>query len=383
MYMSKMPLVEQSTIEKASLNLDRTTVFAIGVSSYAQLSPLPGVSKDMKLIKRLFLDKKTGVYKPSQFFEFVNPTVEAVRSAILKYCYGRSARGDILIFYFSGHGCVIGAGNFGFCMTDTKMGFEQEGILPLSVLGFREVIQTLAAVDVHPVFIIDACFSGATAHTLSRIHEAMEDDLHRHAAGSYGFLCSSHSDTASIDTNEGGAFTKSFCAIVTAGLDDNYQRHWPILTIKSIGLPLRERLEREGYPLPRCYTGPQLPEIPLAKNIRFRPQSEYFAPYMKRIIEHMWNKGQPREVTVTEIRNELGTGAYANHSKLELLPWSLVEKDRSTSSRRLTKKGKRFAQDKERIPDRIIKEPVSWKWIAAPDAGLIRISDVRRRTKGK
>lgn len=376
--MSKMPVVDKSSIDIAKSNIGRVTILAIGVSKYENLKPLVGPSKDLKLIRNIFSGRERSLYKHSQLIELLNPTAQTVRDTIIEYSYSRSAHGDILIFYFSGHGCVLGTNNFGFCLSDTKLGGVKEGqVLPLSILNFREVIQTLTAVDVHPVFIIDACFSGATANTLAQmIGTSMQDDLHIHFAGSYGLLCSSSTDSFSIDTNEGGAFTKAIYKIVNQGLSTNDQRHWPFLTLKNISLPLQEQLTQEGYALSKCYFGPDLPDIPVAKNSRFSPRSEYFAPYMRQIIEHIWNDGKPRTTTIADLRNLVGAGAYGNHSKLSYKPWALLENGNRRGTRKLTDKGKRFAQGKMQIPSEIIKDHVTHEWIAAPDTKQISINDI-------
>lgn len=185
--MTKVSPVEQNSIEKARQNLGRTTVMSVTVSKYQHLNPLPGVCVDRDTIKQLFTDKRhLGVYDKSQFIELKDPTLDVVRSSLVEYVYSRSARGDILIFYFSGHGCVVGANDFGFCLADSKLGMEGIGILPLSVLNFRSMIQTLVAADIHPVFIIDACFSGVIAQ--ADISDSMHDDLHRYVTGSWVFV---------------------------------------------------------------------------------------------------------------------------------------------------------------------------------------------------
>lgn len=376
--MSKTPIVDQNSIDTAKRNLGRITVLAITVSKYEHLESLPGANQDLRLIKNVFLGGDRSLYKQSQFKELLNPTTQKVREEILDYVYSRSAHGDILIFYFSGHGCVIGTNNFGFCLSDTKLGAVKEGqVLPLSTLSFREVVQTLTAVDVHPVFIIDACFSGATAHTfVPTISASMQDDLHIHAAGSYGLLCSTSIDSFAIDTNNGGAFTQAIHTIVSQGLLDRVQRHWPFLTLKNIALPLQERLTQEGYPLSKRYFGPDLPEIPIAKNVKFKPRIEKFTPYLRSIIERTWNDGSPRETTRTELRNLKNAGPYGNHSKLSYKPWALLENGSRKGTRRLTEKGKRFAQGKVRIPLEIIKDPVTQEWIPAPNTKKVFINKI-------
>lgn len=294
----------------------------------------------------------------------------------MDYVDSRSAHGDILLFYFSGHGCIIGDNNFGFCLTDTRLNAESGLVVPLSVLSFREVVQTLSTFDVHPAFIIDACFSGATARAVvPTIGALIDHELYMQVAGSYGLLCSSNADTTSIDTNTGGVFTKALYSIVSEGLSDRQQRHWPFITLRGLSSPLQERLAQEGSSLPKCYIGPDLPEIPIARNVSFKPQSEYFSPQMRKVVEHLWNKGAPREATGSELGKIAGAGAYGNHSKLSLPPWNLLEGGQSKRSRRLTRRGKHFAQGKVRIPKRIIKDPITWKWVAVPKTERIFINE--------
>ncbi|HLB50041.1 MAG TPA: caspase family protein [Anaerolineales bacterium] len=379
--MTKVSPVELHSIEKARQNLERTTVISVTVSKHLYLTSLPGVSKDRGIIRQLFVDRQNfGIYDKNQFIELADPTLDVVRSRLIQYMDSRSARGDILIFYFSGHGCVVGANDFGFCLADSMLGMEESGILPLSVLSFRSVIQTLATADIHPVFIIDACFSGAVVKAAGLdISVSMQDDLHTYVTGSYGLLCSSSSETLSVGSNSGSAFTQALFSVISEGLSDKQQRHWPFITLSGVATPLRERLERDGVPLSRCYSGPQLPEVPIARNISFRPSKERFSPYMKRIVSYLWNNGSVREVIVDDLGRLVGKGAYGNHSKLSLKPWGLLEDGTKPKTRRLTRKGKLFAQGQRSIPRLIMKDPVSWEWIPAADTDRIKITDIKDR----
>lgn len=377
--MTKPAPIERSTVDALKRNLSRTTVMAIGVSKYRYLMPLKGPAKDLRIVENLFLNQNEfGIYEPRQFTALLNPTVEKVRSTLTQYVRTRSARGDILILYFSGHGCIIGANNFGFCFADTVMSsFDEGGILPLSVINFRDIVQTLSAGDIHPVFIIDACFSAATAREFdSKVTSVMHDDLHNYSAGSYGLLCSSNSVTASVDTDDGGPFTHAVATIIAEGLSANKLRYWPFITLRNISQPVQERLTLAGSPLSKQYLGPDLPEVPIARNNAYKPLAESFSPYMRRILQHIWNNGSPKEAHHEELRNSVGPGAYGNHSKLSLPPWNLVEDGQRKRTRRLTEKGKKFMDGKAKIPDKIIKDPLLWEWVAAPDCKMISINDV-------
>ena len=376
--MTKQTPIERTSIEEATRHLSRTSVIAIGMSRYKFLEPLPGAARDLQQITSLLSKSSvSGLYQTKRFTSLANPTVEKVRNTLIEYARSRSARGDFLVLYFSGHGCVIGTNGFGFCLADTSLSaFDEGGILPLSVLSFRDVVQTLAAADIHPIFIIDACFSSAAARGFdAKLPSVMHDDLHTYAAGSYGLLCSSYMTTAAVET-DGGGFTKAICAIIGEGLSADKQRFWPFLTLRAIAAPLQARLTNEGLPLPKLYLGADLPDIPIAKNALYKPQTEHFSPYMRSILEYIWNNGSPKEAHHEDLRNRVGPGAYGNHSKLSLPPWALVEDGIRKRTRRLTAKGEKFMRGKARIPDRIIKDPILWEWVAAPDCKMISIHDV-------
>lgn len=374
----RFPRRARNLDDTSIFNVDSTSVIAVAVSDYEYLVPLAGPGKDLELVRELWANNPaTSLYTPMQFTALANPTVDELRSTIVEYAASRTARGDILIFYFFGHGCVIGSNGFGFCTVDTQFGLDGSGVLSLSVLNFRDVVQTLASVDVHPVFIIDACFSAATAQGgIASVSSAMQDNLQIYTAGSYGLLCSSNDVTVSLDTAEGGVFTRAMYSILTKGLNERQGRLRRLLTVRDLAVPLQERLTQEGHPLSRCYVGPDLPDVPLTRNVQFKEETETFAPYMKRIVEYLWNEGNPREARIQEFVQTLGLGAYANHSKLSLPPWQLLEDGSAPQTRRLTLRGVQFVQGNEQIPRRIHKHPISEEWVMAPSSPMITIEDI-------
>jgi hypothetical protein len=82
-------------------------VIAAGVWTYDDhsLTKLQGPAKDLEMVRELFLDSSPiGLYPAKQIQTFANPTVEELRSAIVKYAMDRSAKGDILVFIFQATG---------------------------------------------------------------------------------------------------------------------------------------------------------------------------------------------------------------------------------------------------------------------------------------
>jgi hypothetical protein len=370
--------IPQEFVDQALLNLDRTTVITAGVADYDELPKLKGPPSDMEMVAEIFVDSQTiSLFDKGKVIELENPTNSSFRKAIADYAQGRSARGDILILYFTGHGGILPSGSFGFCLKDTRLGVGGNEILPITVVSMDEVITTLAVADVHPVFVLDSCFSSVTSPKGSPFATStVEESLRRSNADAYALLASSSSYSASLDTPEGGAFTQALYSVLLNGLSDPAGRRSPFVTLKKLAVPLQDELSRMGVPLSRCFVGRDFPILPIVKNSAFQPQSESFTPYMKKIIELLWQGGSPKEAALSEFSKKIGQGAYANHSKLSLEPWDLVEDAGSNQIRRLTPRGKRFAQGNLRIPRIIVRDPFTDKWKAASEAEMVRIEDV-------
>lgn len=376
--MTRTPQVEQETIDYGYANLKRTTVLLIGGSTYLDLEDLNGPSVDMESMYSLFVDDhNVSLFESSQVIELENPTSYDFRMAITKYARGRSAGGDILILYFSGHGCILPNSTFGFCFRNTRINGLRNGILPISAASITPVIQTLSAVDVHPVFILDACFSGVTAPSgFGGATNTLDISLRNSHADSYALISSSSSQVFSIDAPSGGPFTQALYTIVLQGLSGKTGKRFPFITLNQLATPLQEELAKSGAPLSRCYVGQSLPLIPIAKNVKFSPRKESFTGYMKAIIELLWKNGNPQEVTVRDFNILISPAAYANHSKLSLPPWDLVENAGSRKKRKLTPRGVQFAQGKLQIPRRIYVDHISGQWISDPSSKQIKITDV-------
>lgn len=105
-------------------------------------------------------------------------------------------------------------------------------------------------------------------------------------------------------------------------------------------------------------------------------QSVTFAPYMREIVELLWQDGDPRDAELSEFSQEIGQGAYANHSKLSLDPWRLLMDSGSNRVRRLTPRGIEFAQGKLTIPKTIERDPFTGDWRIGADTEMVKIHEV-------
>lgn len=366
------------------LENDRVTILTIGISAYKYLSPLKGPTEDLKRIKELFIGSKTGLYEESRFFALENAQYEEIRKWLVDFAKTRTATGDVLVTYFSGHGCVLGTNEFAFCPTDAVLRADGGDVLALSVLRFGDVVETLAAADVYPVFIIDACGSGATGRVTEiapqRVMASMQDELHRRSGSSYAILCSCSSRHVSSEYIDGGIVTSHLLDIVGKGLS-KYQRK-ECLTLQDIFSTLQRACEQTpDIPAPELYLGPSLPPFAICRNAAFKELTYSFQRHFADLILYMFKCGNPYEVSMDDIRT-FGSSAYGDHNKLSFAPWRLLEDGSSPRHRRLTERGIQFAQGHLYIP-RIIrpinentKEPTEWEADNASDN--VSIHDVKR-----
>lgn len=293
--------------------------------------------------------------------------------------------GDIIIFYFSGHGVAVGHNDFGFCTIDTQFYTGNRAVLPLTTFRFSELLEALSIVDAAPVIIVDACYSGKAGNALvpsSTAINSMKEDINAHRATNYGLLCSCSDTQTSININQkGGLFSQGFYQVAQNG-DDELDE---IIGLREIYYPLKAFVEEYANDSsPRLYIGETLLDIPLIKNVKPHKvkqstnaeQSYSFVGHLKSIIMALWNDGNPRELRAREILMFCGLGAYGNHNKLSLDPWQLVEDVPESSKRRLTQKGLLFAQGKITIPKMIKKDPTTGEWDSAPDTSQISIHDL-------
>lgn len=349
--------------------ISRVSIIAIGVNKYNDpfLPRLQGAHKDVEKIKNILVkNKKTALYKPQQFLDLRDPNSTLVKQTINQYVLDRSADGDILIFYFSGHGVAIGRDDFGFCTTDTVIHPRSKTALPFSVVKFSEVMQSLNAANVIPVFILDACYSGIAGKTLSippiEAISMIQNQTHTLAASSYALLCSCSELEATLDSPDGGIFSNQLFKTLLDGLDKS-ESNESMLSLHDIFNKLSENVLRNAIDLtPRMYLGHTLPKFPFSLNTKYKVKTLTLSPFYVSILRALWNDGRERELTPDEISTFCGKGAYGNHSKLRLEPWQLVETVPNSKKHRLTKRGKAFMQNKLKIPLKIFQDQKTREW---------------------
>ncbi|MEX1247661.1 MAG: caspase family protein [Anaerolineales bacterium] len=362
---------------EVSIPIRDVTIYAVGVDTYsdAALRKLDGPAKDVNGLRKLLVeDKSTALFKPKQFLSLHNPSSEKLRTQIDQYANARSANGDVLIFYYSGHGVSIGNDDFGFCTIDTRINLTNRSVLPLSVVKFSELLRTFMIAKIYPIIIIDACFSGIVGKSPlinpSKAFDAIKESMIR-ATSSYFLLCSCSEEDTVKDTKFGGVFSRMLVDISKNGLRSTQKN----LSINNIFPLLVEEARRyPGESSPLLHQGPGIPDVPFIKNVMYSARSENFAREYFCILKTLWNKGKERELSIDELGRYCGRGAYSNHSKLSLRPWRLIEDVPRSKGRyrRLTRRGRKFIAGELKIPKKIVRDPEKEVW--TPAAGTAMVS---------
>lgn len=362
---------------------ERVTIIAVGVWQYQNLRPvLTGPEHDLRNLKAILVDDPDlALFNPRQYRELLNPTSEQLRQTINQYVYERGADNDILLFYFSGHGAAIGANDFAFCTTDTMRLIEENTILPMTAVSFTEILRTLWIKKVTPVFVIDACFSGAAGGALvtmiGQLIGELQGEVQRRYASSYALFCSAPNDEEVLDNPEGngGLLSTSLVELAQEGLDSR-DRKSPNVTLTKLYPYLRRKLEAIAIgPAPILLLGPTLPPISIFKNTYFRPLEYRLQPHLVAVLRALWNNGEPCELRPRDIADITGLkGAYGNHRKLSFQPWNLVETV-GRSRRRLNDRGIAFMQGTLRVPRDIVSDERRLVYTAKAGTDTIGIAD--------
>lgn len=362
--------------------IQRVTILAVAVSQYDDptLKNLFGPENDLQQLKKLLVEnQETALYKPQQYLELFNPSSSELRKFIIEYVVSRSADGDILIFYFSGHGVPIGRDDFGFCTTDTTIHTLSGVTLPLSVVKFSELLSSIHVANIIPVIIIDACYSGMAGKSLSipaiEVISGLQHQVHSLEASKYALLCSCADDQLSTDTAHGGVFSGHLITIASMGFPSDEVKK-PVLSLQDIFQKLSEMVLRDtGNSTPRLYLGPTLPEFPLVKNRQYVPRRYSLSPSYISIMKALWHSGKERNLSPKEIGDICGNGAYCNHNKLSFAPWGFVETVLSTRKRRLTTRGRQFLLGTLEVPKTVILDPQTNVVIQAKNTKFVKYRD--------
>lgn len=135
----------------------------IGVSEYEPgLNPLPGSVKDVDAIQRVLAHPELGGFAETDITVLKNPQRQAMEDAIY-WLFSDRKKGDLLLFYFSGHGIKDDNGRLYLATRATRKDSNGRLVKPSAVAGASLHENINESRSQRQIIILDCCFSGAIA----------------------------------------------------------------------------------------------------------------------------------------------------------------------------------------------------------------------------
>lgn len=372
--MGKKRSLVSSRAKETKEAIPTVTVLAIGVWDYQNIPKLRGPKKDIERLRFLLNEPKYAIYGQRDLIFLENPTGEDIRKRLVDFVHSKSAKGDQLLLYFSGHGCIVDGGTYAICPKDAYT-TPDNVILISSVVTIREIVQAISAADSYATLILDSCFSGAAVSSFSgQIGGTLYSDIYNHSGTSFSLFTSSSKDKASWGNSNGGFFSQAVFKTLEEGLAGSLGVHQEFLTTLDISGPVKKSMEIDGHSSPRIYIDEEGPSIPLTKNLKYKPTKFSIDKKLCELLKFMWNTGNPREIVAEDVDRNWGKGAYANYRKLAYPIWGLIS-GKHGSANRLTQNGIAFVRDDAEIPKTILRDPARDVWVADPKAKMVKIDD--------
>jgi uncharacterized caspase-like protein len=134
----------------------------IGVSQYEEaegFKPLPSATEDVKAMQRMLLQQ--GEFPSDQVFCLENPSKRALEESLYRL-FNQRKSGDLLLFFFSGHGVRHQTGELYFAIPETRK--DENGIVEHTAIAASELHKRMErSASETQVLVLDCCFSGAFA----------------------------------------------------------------------------------------------------------------------------------------------------------------------------------------------------------------------------
>jgi regulation of enolase protein 1 (concanavalin A-like superfamily) len=131
----------------------------IGVSNYETLPNLLGPTKDIKEISKLLQNPNIGEFIPENITILEDPEREEVENAIYDL-FERPKKGDLVLFYFAGHGITDMLGQFYLAARRTRK--DKEKLRDITAISAKYLHEKMSqSLSERQVIILDCCFSGA------------------------------------------------------------------------------------------------------------------------------------------------------------------------------------------------------------------------------
>ncbi|MEU7869417.1 caspase family protein [Dactylosporangium sp. NPDC049140] len=140
------------------------TAVLIGISTYESLPPLPGVARQVEELRAVLTDPALGGFTAT---EAIDPPVEELRSAV-EGTFRAAELGDVLLFYFAGHGLVSASSELYLAAADSTADDLERTAFPARRLGDL-LDASRASIS---VIVLDCCYAGRAFESIHMLTAA-------------------------------------------------------------------------------------------------------------------------------------------------------------------------------------------------------------------
>ncbi|MFN6567741.1 caspase, EACC1-associated type [Dendronalium sp. ChiSLP03b] len=197
----------------------------IGVSEYQsqEINLLHGVVKDIQAMQRVLQNSEIGGFDEVKFL--LNPDSITMQSEIEQLFMERCQKDDIVMLYFSGHGYRHEDGNLFFVAHNTQI--NPQGLPRIATAVDAKFIHERymsRSKSQRQVLILDCCFSGAFAESMSAkklVSLSINDEIAQQLGGEgRAVLTSSTATQQSFEDSGGGVYTRYLVEGIEKGAAD-------------------------------------------------------------------------------------------------------------------------------------------------------------------
>ena len=248
-------------------------LFAIGNSEYDEISKFPKIPyarNDASGVFDVLVKAKTSIINENTSTIVLNSSLKNLRQKLSSF-FSKLEKGDMVVFYFAGHGKKVGRNRLFLVMTDSKSGnLASTGFNIESLIPFFEEIGISRY-----LIILDCCYSGIAVKAIgySGRNTKSPDEINLDFIGGYGKVVIASSSEYGIAHElpelKHGLFTYYFINAIKYGIQDNFKKTLSIHDIfHFVGSAIRKN--HEGFSQePRSF-GEFSNELIISKNILFK-----------------------------------------------------------------------------------------------------------------
>ncbi len=274
----------------------------IGVSEYQpEFNPLPSAVKDIEALQRVLQNPDMGGFDDVKILP--NPEPFVMQEAI-ELLFSESARDDLALLFFSGHGIRDASGKFFFATSRTRKNQKGE-LLKATAVPATVIHDHLSSSRCkRKVVLLDCCFSGAFAEGMSAKDDGSVDVKSQLGGEGWVVLTSSTSTQYSFEQKDSdlSIYTRFLVEGLETG-DADLDRDGRVAVDELHEYAQRKVREAEPGMKPEIYSGKEGYKIFLASVPPTDPMSRYSREIAQ--LAYMREITFPAQTWLTQIQNWL------------------------------------------------------------------------------